>query len=191
MVIDRTKWLIDNKDIKRMSDMPTNVNYSGNAQTKSGKIVSIWEVHCLSCGRIRKIKRADHAKSHAEKPCKFCSNKNNHPQNDYRGMRISFINKYRFSAKSRNKEWLLSNDDLANLVDSQKNLCALTGMELKFKGDFDQITASLDRIDNSKGYITGNIQWVHKDVNMMRGSLSIKRFKDLCKMVAETNKVKW
>lgn len=104
---------------------------------------------------------------------------------------MSFINKYRFSAKSRNKEWLLSNDDLANLVDSQKNLCALTGMELKFKGDFDQITASLDRIDNSKGYITGNIQWVHKDVNMMRGSLSINRFKELCKMVAETNKVKW
>jgi hypothetical protein len=189
MVIDRTKWLIDNKDMKTMSDMPTNVSYSGNDQTKSGKIVSIWEVRCLYCSRTRKIKRADHAKSHAEKLCKFCSSKNNRPQNDHRGMRISFINRYRLSAKSRNKEWSLSNDDLADLVDSQKSLCALTGVNLKFKGDFDQITASLDRIDNSKGYITGNVQWVHKEVNMMRGGLSIERFKEICSLVADREKV--
>ena len=29
-------------------------------------------------------------------------------------------------------------------------------------------TASLDRIDSTKGYVRGNIQWVHKDINWFK-----------------------
>ena len=46
-------------------------------------------------------------------------------------------------------------------------------------------TASLDRLDNTKGYEVGNFQWVHKDINQIRGSLSIPDFMHWCKLIAE------
>jgi len=171
------------------SDMPSNVVFSGYAQTKSGKTVTEWEVKCVNCGRIRKIKRADHARGHAEKPCKYCSNKNNHPQGNHRGIRISFAKKYELHANARSKSWNISLDDMADVADEQKRKCALSGIKLIFFGDFDKITASLDRIDNSKGYLRSNIQWVHKDINMMKGMLTMEQFVNLCKAVAD--KVKW
>lgn len=170
--------------MKISNDMPINVSFAGYAKSKSGKTLTLWEVECLKCNRKRKVKRADHAKSHAEKNCKFCSNKKNHPQGDFRGIRISFFNKYNLNAKARSINWNITIDDAADLVEFQSYECALSGIPLIFNGDFNQITASLDRIDNSKGYEVGNIQWVHKEINMMRGSLSIDRFTELCEFVS-------
>jgi len=45
-------------------------------------------------------------------------------------------------------------------------------------------TASLDRIDSSKGYVKGNLQWVHKDINMMKNHYNQKYFIEICKKVA-------
>ncbi len=42
---------------------------------------------------------------------------------------------------------------------------------------------SLDRIDNLKGYIEGNVQWVHKRVNVMRNVLSIEEFLSWCEKI--------
>lgn len=165
--------------------MPSNVCFIGYATSKSGKTVTLWEVQCLKCKRKRTVKRADHAKSHASKVCKFCSNKNNHPQGEYRGIRISFIEKYRLQGLARGKLWNLSHDDVANQADKQNRKCALSGIDLCFVGDFKDITASLDRINNEIGYEVGNIQWVHKDINMMRGQLSIEKFLSLCKSISE------
>jgi hypothetical protein len=49
-------------------------------------------------------------------------------------------------------------------------------------------TASIDRIDSSKGYEEGNIQWVHKHVNFMKRTYSQDYFIDMCKKIAEHNK---
>ena len=46
-------------------------------------------------------------------------------------------------------------------------------------------TASLDRIDSSKGYVPGNIQWVHKDVNWMKGSFTQEYFVNICKKISK------
>jgi hypothetical protein len=46
-------------------------------------------------------------------------------------------------------------------------------------------TASLDRIDNSQGYINGNIQWVHKIINRIKMDLNTSYFVELCKKVAQ------
>jgi hypothetical protein len=171
--------------------MPERVRLIGNTTTRSGKIVSLWEVSCLTCGRKRNVKRADHAKSHASKECKFCSNRKNNPQGNHRGMRISFLDKYKLQGQSRNKKWGLTHDQLADIADEQGRVCALTGLDLVFSGDFSEITASLDRIDNGKDYVPSNVQWVHKELNMMRGSLTVDRFKELCAYVASHNKVRW
>ena len=39
-------------------------------------------------------------------------------------------------------------------------------------------------IDNSKGYEIGNVQWVHKDINMMRNKYDITYFIKMCRLVA-------
>lgn len=52
------------------------------------------------------------------------------------------------------------------------------------------IDMSIDRIDSNIGYEEGNIQWVDKRINMMKGSLSNEEFVELCTKVAEYNKKK-
>ena len=47
------------------------------------------------------------------------------------------------------------------------------------------VLASLDRLDITKGYETGNVQWVHKHANIMRNVYSIDYFIHLCHLVAE------
>ena len=51
-----------------------------------------------------------------------------------------------------------------------------------------RFTASLDRIDNTKGYTQDNVQWVHKDINRIKSDLSQEYFLTLCKTVVDWNK---
>ncbi len=50
------------------------------------------------------------------------------------------------------------------------------------------MTASLDRIDSTKGYTLDNIQWIHKDLNKMKMNFANDYFIKTCKLVAENNK---
>lgn len=68
----------------------------------------------------------------------------------------------------------------------QERKCALTDLLLTFeKQKRGEKTASLDRIDSSKGYVNGNVQWVHKDINWMKNRFSQERFIEMCKLVAK------
>ncbi len=94
-------------------------------------------------------------------------------------------------AKSRNLELSISIEYIWNLFIQQNRKCALTGMPLVFrsKSGISDGTASLDRIDSSKGYVVGNVQWVHKDVNTIKWDLTLDNFFKVCKMVVEHNKL--
>jgi len=67
----------------------------------------------------------------------------------------------------------------------QNKLCSLSGLLLE--STYNNMTMSLDRIDNNKGYIEENVQWVHKDINMMKRIYSQDYFIYMCKLVAECN----
>jgi len=49
----------------------------------------------------------------------------------------------------------------------------------------DTSTASPDRIDPSKGYVEGNVRWVHKTINSMRNSMCDQEFRRWCRLVCE------
>jgi hypothetical protein len=51
-------------------------------------------------------------------------------------------------------------------------------------------TASLDRIDSAKGYLNGNVQWIHKDLNRMKQEFSDEKFLDWCRRVVQHAVVK-
>ena len=73
---------------------------------------------------------------------------------------------------------------------SQNSKCAITGVDIFLSVNYKKInsSASLDRINSDLGYITGNIQWVHKKVNMMKSFFDQQHFIDMCKKVYEKNK---
>lgn len=88
-------------------------------------------------------------------------------------------------AKRRNLDLKITINDAWNLFIKQNKRCALSGLPIDFARDRrkDEITASLDRIDSSKGYIEGNVQWVHKDINRMKLDTEVNEFIKLCRMV--------
>lgn len=77
-------------------------------------------------------------------------------------------------------------DKLAILEEWDKcgGKCYLTNWEISFKDR----TASLDRIDSNKGYIRGNIRWVHQHANIAKNMFDLDHFITLCHSVANTHK---
>lgn len=98
-----------------------------------------------------------------------------------------YLGQIKRSAKKRNKEYAISDEYLWNLYLKQNKKCALSGIDIRFGIDGDA-TASLDRIDSIKGYIEGNVMWVHKHINIMKNTFSIEYFLKLCKEINEYNK---
>ena len=80
-----------------------------------------------------------------------------------------------------------------NLFLKQDRKCKYSGMELFFSRNnlehtMGVYTASLDRIDSSKGYIEENVHWVHKRINVMKGNMSEQEFLNFCEAVTFKNK---
>lgn len=99
------------------------------------------------------------------------------------------------NAVSRGLQFEVSIEYLYNLFIKQDKKCALTGLDItlnkyyirdiRTKGLYQ--TASVDRINSNIGYIEGNIQWVHRDINFMKGCLSYEDFVYLCQLVVNKN----
>ena len=92
------------------------------------------------------------------------------------------------NAKIRNIKLDITKEYAWELFLKQNKKCALTGQDLylsPFHKERNKVTASLDRIDSDKGYTIENVQWIHKDINIMKNNLSEKKFKELCKLVIE------
>ncbi len=94
--------------------------------------------------------------------------------------------KARNSALKRGLDFTVTMADLEELFQKQGQLCPYTGWKLTFpaKSDSYDGTASLDRINSTKGYVEGNVQWVHKHINLMKLAHTHEEFVELCKAVA-------
>lgn len=101
----------------------------------------------------------------------------------------------KYSAKRRKIDFNLSILEIENQFEKQNFKCFYSGMILRFdiknaKGNFIRPsgTASVDRIDSSKGYTADNIHIVHKDVNLMKQQLSVDRFLDYIRLISQNKK---
>lgn len=103
---------------------------------------------------------------------------------------------YRKGALSRGFEFNITIEYAWELFLKQERKCALSGQNIGFniktgslsRYGYQKNTASLDRIDSKKGYIEGNVQWLHKDINKLKSNLDEKEFIRLCTLVSNTNK---
>lgn len=97
---------------------------------------------------------------------------------------------YRTLSKSKHRV-RISLEDALDILTKQDCQCAYSGVDINFNFGDRRIktlrTASLDRIDSSKGYEKDNVQWVHKTVNFMKHRLSDARFREICNNVAKTH----
>ncbi len=90
----------------------------------------------------------------------------------------------------KNRKVEITKEYAWNLFLKQERKCAFSSVELKFEskqGNRDG-TASLDRIDSSKGYIEGNVQWIHKDLNWMKQDFDDEYFIRMCGLVYNNSK---
>lgn len=113
----------------------------------------------------------------------------NHQFNGAGSIRGSYYSELKRGAIKRGLEFTLSVDELWEIFQKQKGICVLTGLPISFGRIYfrNETSASPDRIDNSIGYVTGNVRWVLKDINMIRGSYDSEYFIKLCNLVAKQN----
>lgn len=126
---------------------------------------------------------------HNKSCCWKCRNKeiSNQNWNGFGEISMDYWSSVISSASKRKLVFNISIEYAYNIFKNQHYKCSLSGMKISLSRNKKKIlsTASLDRIDSSKGYVEGNIQWVHKDVNKMKNNFNEDYFKFLCKKISE------
>jgi hypothetical protein len=148
---------------------------------------SVWLCRC-KCGAELKVLGFKLTSNHTKR-CRACGWKaagNKRKGGELsQGTWRSIIN----AAKQRDILLNISKEQAYLKFLEQNKKCALTGVEIILERTTNQlrhnITASLDRIDSNKPYEIGNIQWVHKCVNMLKRAMSEDEFIKWCCLVAD------
>jgi hypothetical protein len=104
----------------------------------------------------------------------------------YKGIFPTVFNKIKKQAEEREIEFNVSIEYIGDLFEKQEQKCALTGIILTLKANTKDTsqTASLDRKDNTKGYIEGNLWWIDKRINKLKSDFPQEEFFMLCEKVA-------
>lgn len=99
---------------------------------------------------------------------------------------LSFWHRIIECSKLNKLEFNITEKYIEDLFHQQRGLCRFSGVQLKISPYFKkECTASLDRIDSNKGYIEGNVQWVHKWVNIMKQDMTDEEFIDWCRLITK------
>jgi hypothetical protein len=146
------------------------------------------------CG-IEQLVICDRLEKNTARGCRKCYPVNGSNSHLFQGVgeiSVSYLRKIKENAVARNIPIDVTAECLWDLYLKQNKKCALTGMDIDFgkhihrgKTKLQSQTASLDRIDSKHGYVIGNLQWVHKHVNIMKNKYDNDYFKHICKLVIE------
>lgn len=153
--------------------------------SKGGRDYIVYNCKC-DCGNLFKtksynIKNNKHDREYFCKKCTKSVNKIN--------FKPTTISKYFTSIKQRVKytkyDFTITEEYIQNIIEKQNFKCALSGKDISFING----TASLDRIDSSKGYVEGNVQWVYRLINFMKMELNQNDFINLCVDIANYHSI--
>lgn len=144
-------------------------------------------VPCKQCRAVTGIKyRKDNKNKIILKNQKYAQHTKAHPEF------INYPNKWYLNrlisnAKKRNISFNLTYQELLESNHCQN--CYFCEIELKFTKLAIQApgnhNASLDRIDSSKGYEIGNIQWTCVNCNLMKKKFTDEQFIQMCNRIAK------
>jgi hypothetical protein len=137
-----------------------------------------------ACGDTKRWVNASDLVNSRSICCNKCSQYSGHNE-----LSLSFFNVIKKGAISRGLEFNITIEAIYHLLEKQDFKCNLSGIDIKlhkrhYKNRKEQ-TASLDRIDSSKGYTLDNVQWLHRDINIMKNTHKQEYFIELCKKVAD------
>lgn len=156
----------------------------------------VCECKC-DCGKTIVV-RAKYLRSNHKKSCgclQYLNNSKHHAWKGHEEISRSVWNNIKRGSKRRGRTIFfdISIDQAWDLFLKQKRKCAISGVEIKFSIknaryiEAKENSASLDRIDSSKGYTLDNVQWVHKTVNIMKMSLSQEEFITWCRIISNNS----
>lgn len=145
------------------------------------------------CGK-EKVIRQTHLIKKIRKSCgcrRYNFGNKNPGWKGYGEISASYFLKIKGHAKNKNHKFDITCEDIWKLFLKQKRKCALTNLDLNFQSSTTTWdgTASLDRIDSSKGYTIDNVQWVHKDINSMKRDFTEKQLFEYCKLICINKKL--
>ena len=159
--------------------------------SRGNKSHKLWKVRCIHCKNYFES-QAQHIvnSKHGCMKCKgdqMSGTRSIHWKGGKHipGFFIAKIKSKNLDRRSKTIDFDLSVEYLDDLWERQGGKCAYTGEPLNFGRSKINGNASLDRIDSSLGYIEGNVQFVHKDVNIMKWDLSEQRFIEICKKITK------
>lgn len=164
---------------------------SGNTYGRWAVISNIgkekWLCRCNVCGTEKMMEKHGVERLRKSKDCDSCKNKKH--SSAVKTVLWSHINR---GAQMRGIEISITKPDIFSALEEQENKCALSGISIRIALSHKEhragkTTASLDRIDSSKGYTKENVQWVHKDINIIKQSYTDEYFISMCKAVAAHN----
>ena len=91
----------------------------------------------------------------------------------------------RKAADKRGKEFNLSISDVKSLM--SRKTCAFTGVVLvdTYVGEIPPNLRTIDRLDNDKGYVRGNVVVCSHSINQAKGSLTLKELGCIYKVLKQ------
>lgn len=107
-------------------------------------------------------------------------------------LHMSLLNRAKSHALFREIEFSVSMEQLESQWIKQNGKCIYTNVSLTFPKNSKDLdfNCSLDRKDSNGSYDVNNIQWVLKEVNVMKNQYTEERFLEICEMITKHKKKK-
>lgn len=179
---------------------------------KTGTVIGNWKIisdrfredciwwhkcECI-CGNVKSVRRW-HLNNNKSKSCGCTNVKGRFKSESVGDLSKSYYTSFKYNRFRKGFTWSndLTIEYLWELFNKENGKCKLSGVKIELnprwsqqnKGKITEIiqTASIDRINSSKNYTLDNVQWVHKDINFMKGKMKDIDFINMCRLVSKYN----